>query len=249
MVDIFLIACFIFQMAFTLCITVLLCSFAVTTDAVVPSYLASNDGTSRLDMIKIYFQNGFTYKEILLLLLSRHNILLSLSHLKRILSKANMRRRQGVTYASRHVTEQAINNELLASGQCLGYRSMWRRLLRDHGLTVKRSTVMNLLREIDPEGCKIRKAHRLKIREYIINGPNYMWHIDGYDKLKPYGLCIHNSRRLIWLEVSSSNNNPRLIAKYYLDALKQLKCAPRIVRADHVTENSYHKLSPAIFQN
>ncbi len=115
MVDIFLIACFIFQMAFTLCITVLLCSFAVTTDAVVPSYIASNDGTSRLDMIKIYFQNGFTYKEILLLLLSRHHILLSLSHLKRILSKANMRRRQGVT--SRHVTEQVIHNELLASGQ------------------------------------------------------------------------------------------------------------------------------------
>ncbi len=102
---------------------------------------------------------------------------------------------------------------------------------------------MNLLREIDPEGCKIRKAHRLKRREYIINGPNYMWHIDGYDKLKPYGFCIHGcidgySRRLIWLEVSSSNNNPRLIAKYYRDALKQLKCAPRIVRADHGTENS-----------
>ena len=24
-------------------------------------------------------------------------------------------------------------------------------------------------------------------------GPNYLWHMDGYDKLKPYGFCIHGA--------------------------------------------------------
>lgn len=24
-----------------------------------------------------------------------------------------------------------------------------------------------------------------------LQGPNHMWHIDGYDKLSPYGLTIH----------------------------------------------------------
>jgi hypothetical protein len=39
----------------------------------------------------------------------------------------------------------------------------------------------------------------------LINpGPNFAWHADGYDKLKPYGFPIHGcidgfSRRLIWL--------------------------------------------------
>ena len=102
------------------CLLVLLCNFAVTIDAVVPTYLPTNDGHSRLDLIKTYFQIGFTYKEILFLLLSRHNISLSLSHLKRILSKANLRRRQGVTYSPRHVIEATLNNEIADSGQCLG---------------------------------------------------------------------------------------------------------------------------------
>ena len=25
----------------------------------------------------------------------------------------------------------------------------------------------------------------------FIQGPNYVWHCDGYDKLKPYGFPIH----------------------------------------------------------
>ena len=29
---------------------------------------------------------------------------------------------------------------------------------------------------------------------YITNfmqGPDFVWHMDGYDKLKPFGFCIH----------------------------------------------------------
>lgn len=29
------------------------------------------------------------------------------------------------------------------------------------------------------------------IRHYNTQGPNEIWHIDGYDKLSPYGLTIH----------------------------------------------------------
>ncbi len=47
--------------------------------------------------------------------------------------------------------------------------------------------VQEMLRELDPEGCMLRKARRLKKREYINPGPNYAWHMDGYDKLKPQG--------------------------------------------------------------
>ena len=42
--------------------------------------------------------------------------------------------------------------------------------------------------------------------------PNAVWHADGYDKLKPYGFPIHGaidgfSRRVLWLDVTRSNNN------------------------------------------
>lgn len=71
-----------------------------------------------------------------------------------------------------------------------------------------------------------------------------MWHIDGWDKLKPFGFCVHGvidgfSRKIMWLEVSNSNNNPRIIAKYFLDCVRQVGGTPRIIRADRGTENGH----------
>jgi hypothetical protein len=99
------------------------------------------------------------------------------------------------------------------------------------------------MKEIDPEGVSLRKAHRLNRRRYCAKGPNYIWHVDGYDKLKQFGLCIHAaidgySRRIIWLEVGASNNDPKCIANYYIDSIKTLKLVPRIIRADCGTENT-----------
>ena len=31
-----------------------------------------------------------------------------------------------------------------------------------------------------------RKAHRLVRHRYYAQSSNYVWHVDGYDKLKPY---------------------------------------------------------------
>ena len=92
-----------------------------------------------------------------------------------------------------------------------------------------------------------KRRHRLQRRKYRNPGPNYVWHIDGHDKLKPYGLSIHGyidgySRRIIWLEVASTNKVPELIAKYYLDALKQILGKPKFVKADNGTEHSIIEL-------
>ena len=68
---------------------------------------------------------------------------------------------------------------------------------------------MKLLRVLDPHGSKTRKAHRLRRRQYVSVGPDFCWHTDGYDKLKPYGLPKHGcidgfSRKILWLKVSRS---------------------------------------------
>jgi hypothetical protein len=46
-----------------------------------------------------------------------------------------------------------------------------------------------------------------------------LFHI-GYDKLKPYGFPIHGaidgySRKILWLELSRSNNKPEMPAKIF----------------------------------
>ena len=79
--------------------------------------------------------------------------------------------------------------------------------------------VESIMREVDPQGVAHRKSRCLKRRTYVSHGPNFCWHIDGYDKLKPYGLSIHGcvdgfSRRIIWLEVQRSNKNLHVVAKY-----------------------------------
>ena len=87
--------------------------------------------------------------------------------------------------------------------------------------------VQDLLKELDPDGVQARKAHCLKRRVYHNPGPSYSWHIDGYDKLKPWGFPIHGaidgfSRRILWLNITRSNNSPDNIAVFYLSVVKEL---------------------------
>jgi hypothetical protein len=110
------------------------------------------------------------------------------------------------------------------------------------------------MKAIDPNCDGMRKAHRLERRFCCAKGPNNIWHLDGYDKLKPFGFCIHGavdgfSRKVIWLEVSDTNNDPKLIAIYYLDALKRIEKTPRILRCDAGAENSVVCLLQQFFRN
>lgn len=52
---------------------------------------------------------------------------------------------------------------------------------------------MELQRVMDPNGVMSRRHHRLQKRIYFNKGPNFLIHIDGYDKLKPYGFAIHGA--------------------------------------------------------
>ena len=59
--------------------------------------------------------------------------------------------------------------------------------------------------DIDENTVNLRKRRRLRRRSYANPGPNFRWHIDGYDKLKPHGFPIHGaidgfSRKIIWLK-------------------------------------------------
>ena len=92
---------------------------------------------------------------------------------------------------------------------------------------------------MDPEGSELRKAHRLRRRIYQNPGPNYSWHCDGYDKLKPFGFPIYGcrSRKIIWLYVTRSNNQPNNVAAYFLDAVGEYCGCPVDLVTDLGTEN------------
>lgn len=206
--------------------------------------------TSKEEIIKSYFQQGYSYEEIRDVLIAK-GFPIPLRHLQRNIKAIGLKRKQIEEDLSEILS--AVLKELEGSGSCIGYKTLWLRLKLKYGLNVYRETVLELLHLLDPEGIELRSKYRLKRREYKVLGPNFLWHIDGHDKLKPFGFAIHVcidgfSRKIIWLKVGSTNNNPEVIAYYYLKAIKKLKIVPSVIRSDHGTENNLVEPLQAAFR-
>ena len=190
-----------------------------------------------------YYDDGLTYVEILEFLRIHHSCDISLSTLKRWFREKGIRRRPIAEIRSdQNDVRQAVQEELSGSGSGIGYRRM-HRTLRSKGLLCRRDDVRKIVKELDPEGVQLRKRRRLHRRKYFANGPNFVWHIDGHDKLKPYGFSIHGcidgfSRKIIWLEIGTTNKMPQVVAKYYLDAIMFHGGVPLQVKADDGTEHA-----------
>ena len=87
-----------------------------------------------------------------------------------------------------------MEQELKGSGSIVGLRTMRQKLVVEHKLTVSKQFVRNALRIMDPEGVGRCSRHRLQTRQYNEKGPNFIWHLDEYDKLKPYKLWVLRTR-------------------------------------------------------
>lgn len=88
-----------------------------------------------------------------------------------------------------------------------------------NGLVVTKKSFRVLLNILDPEGVAAQSKRRLVRRRYRSNGSNETWHIDGYDKLKPFGVAISGcidgfSRSIIWLEAYHTSNTRIICACY-----------------------------------
>lgn len=127
---------------------------------------------------------------------------------------------------------------------------MWHVLRLRHQINVPRQLVESLLREVDPRGVEHRESHCLQCRTYVSPGPNFCWHMDGYNKLKPFGFSIHScvdgfSRRILWLEMQQSNKNPQCVASYFVKHVKAAHGCPVRVHTDQGTRAfSREGLSP-----
>ena len=88
-----------------------------------------------------------------------NNIKISYATAYRILKRNNLRRR--IRYTLKHIVINDISNEIETSGRCIGYRSIWKRLVNEHRIRFPRDKVLSIMKTIDFEVVTIRKAHRL----------------------------------------------------------------------------------------
>lgn len=191
-------------------------------------------------LVRNYFNLGYNYNEIIASLLFNHNVAISKRTLNRKLRDLGLYRRKN------HTDELDVAcfilQELQSSGCLHGYRWMHLKCIQN-GINIDKETVRHLLGVLDPIGLEYRSRRRLRRRLYRGRGPNFIWHLDSYDKLKPFGICINGcvdgySRKVVWLEAYTTNNNPRVIAGYYMQTVRKEMGCPRVIRSDFGTENN-----------
>lgn len=83
-------------------------------------------------------------------------------------------------------------------------------------------------------------------RVYYNKGLNFLIYIDGYDKLKFFGIVIYGVidgylRKIFWLEVFNINNNFRVVVRYFINYICKLKRVFWFVCLDYGSENNIIK--------
>ena len=115
-----------------------------------------------------------------------------------------------------------------------------------YNLTVRKEQVRKYLKMVAPEGVRERWKKVIRRRIYETDGPGDVFYTDGNDKLKQWDFailgCIDGfSRKILWLRVTTTNNDPIVIANYYLDFISRSKFCSKVLRMDRGNENIYYE--------
>jgi len=135
--------------------------------------------------------------------------------------------------------------EELKKGVISGYgKGFIQSHFRQKGFLIARDRLFSIYRTLNPEGVD-RRRRKLQMRrgEYVVPGPNFVWSMDGHDKLKPYGIEIYGcidaySRYVIWVYVGISNATAVSCFHQFLAAIETEGKQPRFVRSDRGNETT-----------
>ena len=193
------------------------------------------------ELIKRYFWKSYKCGDIILLLEKRHHVEISKRSFQRYVNRLRLFRK------NLHINSvsllEDVQQYLQEDGSSHGYRNVQHRLM-SRGIQYSKEAVRIALNVLDPEGVSRKKSHRLKRRKYRNKGPNHVWHMDVNDKLKPFGFYVHGcidgfSRKIIWFHVANTNEDPAVIAYYFLKEAEVINGTATKIRADLGSENSY----------
>jgi hypothetical protein len=117
---------------------------------------------------------------------------------------------------------------------------------RSAGLHVPRALLRGVQSFLDPLGLQQRPARRLRSRQFSVPVPNYMWHMDSFNKLTTFCIrvngCIDGfSRYITWMHANYTKSKPKVIVSCLICALAEREGCPNMIRSDFGTENVHIK--------
>ena len=113
-------------------------------------------------------------------------------------------------------------------------------MLRSRGINVQRQRIRETLYSIDPHGASRRLRRALHRREYKVEAPNSLWHVDGYHKLIRWRIVVHGgidgySRVVVYLKAAVNNKASTALSAFKIGV--QEYGLPSRVRTDLGGEN------------
>jgi hypothetical protein len=140
-------------------------------------------------------------------------------------------------------THQQVAHLLNGPGRTFGREWLVTYLRVHHGYKARRLDVSTAQRALDPEGVAQRQPgfRKPRLENYVTSGPNFLWCLDGHDKLAQYGIQIYAavdaySRKIIWFYCGNSNRTAISVVRQYFNAVKAIGLCPRFIRTDKGTE-------------
>ena len=199
-------------------------------DTLLPSHI--NISTKYLVIYYHGLLPKFKYKKICSIITFHHSRSLTISRIKSVCKVNELNRK--INVSDDHLCRM-IENELNTSLSCVEYRQTTENLCLKYGVNVAMEDVHKALKSVSPDGVNKRKRKTIMHREFLSSGPGSIYHINGNDKLKRWGLGIHGwvdsfRRKVHWLVVTSSNNDPTVISNYSSRIIRKYGIAPNLLR-------------------
>ncbi|XP_063684502.1 uncharacterized protein LOC134825858 [Bolinopsis microptera] len=169
------------------------------------------------------------------------------SNLRRMLKHFGIRKTREADKANLRGYIELI---LARSTGSLGYRAVAAILRNKYDIRVSEKAVEDELLEIEPENVARRdpanKLKHVQKGDFSVKGPNYLYSLDGHDKLAGlfgatfdihiYGAMDTFSRKVMVMKVAHTNKNPKIVGKMYFDFVMKNRFIPRRIRVDRGTE-------------
>lgn len=160
-----------------------------------------------------------------------------------------------IYYTDRTVTvgeaRLAVREELNGPGCLLGYRAMQLKLRQKHGLKIPRDRVYDIMYDEDKALLEARRPGSKKKKKkinFITKGSDWVYSLDGHDKLMGYqnstfplaiyGCLDTSSRKIIFLRVWNTNSKPEIVGRWYLEYIFESRKIPNFLRLDKGTETN-----------